>query len=277
MSRAWLYFTTLRAASLLAPGDQRAGWLKEWQSELWYIPPRRAMLFCLGAFRDAVWLRQNHPVPLKRTGVHLESPLNFLAALATLSAVSILVAILLPAPQILTSSSHLRGSDFPRGCFAMLFYTCLLLPTTRLVIGRAPAFCHPIRWANRLRGWAFMALKIALVQPMMFCGFVVLARAGTVPIATLGICASWTLALRWVLMDQRRRCPVCLHLLTNPVRIGTPAQTFLEWYGAESICGRGHGLLQVPEIPSSYSGRGQWLRLGRSWSSLFTQAAGARH
>ncbi len=46
-----------------------------------------------------------------------------------------------------------------------------------------------------------------------------------------------------MITDQQRRCPVCLRLLTNPVRIGTPSRTFLEWYGAESTCSRGHGLL----------------------------------
>ena len=81
------------------------------------------------------------------------------------------------------------------------------------------------------------------------------------------------LALRWVITDQQRRCPVCLRLLTNPVRIGTPSRTFLEWYGAESTCSRGHGLLHVSEISSSYSEKPQWLRLGDSWSGLFSGAA----
>ncbi|MGA3043326.1 MAG: hypothetical protein ABSF54_21335 [Bryobacteraceae bacterium] len=276
MNGAWLPYATLRAASLLAPGDQRAEWLKEWQSELWYIPRREATRFCLGAFQDALWLRRNSVSPVQPIRFHLDSPLNCLIFLAALSAASLLIAVCLPAPQDLTASSHLRASDLPRGCLAMLLYTSLLLPTTRLTMGRAPAVCHLIRWPNRLRRWTFMAMKIALVQPMMLFGFVVLAAMGTVPLATLGVCASWILALRWVLIDQRRRCPVCLRSLGNPVRIGTPSQTFLEWYGAESICPRGHGLLQVPEISSSYSGRGQWLRLGRSWSSLFSPAAGAR-
>jgi hypothetical protein len=81
-------------------------------------------------------------------------------------------------------------------------------------------------------------------------------------------------ALRWVVMDQRRRCPVCLRLLTNPVRIGSASQTFLEWYGTESTCSRGHGLLHVPEISASYNSTEQWLRLDASWDDLFSQARG---
>ncbi len=30
MKTEWLQYTVLRAASLLAPGDQRAEWVKEW-------------------------------------------------------------------------------------------------------------------------------------------------------------------------------------------------------------------------------------------------------
>ena len=88
MKTEWLQYTVLRAASLLAPGDQRAEWVKEWRSELWYIPRRQAMLFSLGAFRDALWLRRNNLSPATRPRIHLESPLRCLAFLSTLAAVS---------------------------------------------------------------------------------------------------------------------------------------------------------------------------------------------
>jgi hypothetical protein len=276
MKSKWPHYAILRAASLLAPNDQRAGWLEEWRSELWFIPRRGATRFCLGAFPDALWLRRNNPAPVKRTGYHLESPLSCLAFLATLAAACISLAVLLPSPPGITQSSQLGFRDLPLGCAAMLIYTCLLLPTTRLAMGRGPAGGDPMPWLGRLRRGIFLALKLALVQPIMFGGFVVVVTMGTAPVVPLGVCASWMLVLRWVLTDQRRRCPVCLRLLTNPVRIGTPSRTFLEWYGAESMCSRGHGLLQVPGISSSYSGRGQWLSLDSSWSSLFSQAAGAR-
>jgi len=76
------------------------------------------------------------------------------------------------------------------------------------------------------------------------------------------------IGFRWVLVDQRRRCPVCLRVLTNPTPIGEPSRTLLEWYGTELVCTRGHGLLHVPEIRNSYSEQ-RWLRLDSSWSSLF--------
>ncbi len=272
-----LQYTILRAASLLAPSDQRAEWLYEWRSELWYIPRRGATQFCLGAFRDALWLRRNNLSPVKRTRIHLESPLSCLVFLAAIAAACSFMAVCLPAPRAMTSSPHLSASDVPAGCIAMVMLSCLLLPVTRLVMmERAPASRHPMPWPGRLRRGIFLALKIALVQPIMLCGFVVLARTGPIPVMPLGVCASWILAFRWVLIDQRRRCPVCLRLLTNPVRIGDPSHTFLEWYGAESMCSRGHGLLQVPEISASYSGKQQWLNLDGSWSGLFSEVAGMR-
>src|ERR1035437_1587343 len=204
MKSEWLPYTVLRAASLLAPSDQRVEWLDGWRSGLWYIPRRGATLFCLGAFHDALWLRRNNPSPVKRTRTHLESPLRCLALLAILAAVSSLIAVLLPGPQRGPWPSHLGARDLPAGCIAMLLITCLLLPATRLAMGLAPANRHPVPWPNRLRRGIFLALKIALVQPIMLSGFVVLILVGpVVPMAPqLGMFAMWILVLRWVLIDQ---------------------------------------------------------------------------
>src|SRR5277367_5315974 len=103
MKSDWPQHAILRAASLLAPPDQRAGWMEEWRSELWYVPQSRAMAFALGAFRDAFWLRRYNPSPKKRTGIHLESPLSCLALLAALAAVGLFIAVrlekMLPSPD----------------------------------------------------------------------------------------------------------------------------------------------------------------------------------
>jgi hypothetical protein len=157
----------------------------------------------------------------------------------------------------------------------MLLLSALALPALRPAMGPRTNR-YPMPWSSRLRRGIFLALKIALVQPMMLLGFFVLVRTGpVVPVAPqLAISAFWILTFRWVLSDQRRRCPICLRLFTDPVRIGTASQTFLEWYGAESMCPRGHGLLHISEMPASYSGKPEWLRLGDSW--IFPGAAGVR-
>ena len=249
--------------------------LKEWRTELWYVQRRGATWFCLGAFQDALWLRRNDPSPVKRSLIHIESPLRCLALLAALAAVCLFIAVRLPAPRLPGMSLRLRARDLPAFCIAMLVYSCVLLPVTRLAMGWAPANRYPTTWPSRLRRGIFLTLKIALVQPSMLCGFLLMVSAG--PLATLaplGLYGSWILMFRWVLIDQRRRCPVCLRLLTDPARIGASSRTFLEWYGAESLCSRGHGLLHDPEILNSYHGAPQWLSLDSSWS-LSSEAAGA--
>jgi hypothetical protein len=100
-------------------------------------------------------------------------------------------------------------------------------------------------------------------------------RSATVLPAQLANYTLWFLTLRWVLLDQRNRCPECLRLLTEPVRIGASSRTFLEWYGSESACASGHGLLQISEMPASYSAA-EWHRLDGSWSGLFSPAAEVR-
>ena len=85
-----------------------------------------------------------------------------------------------------------------------------------------------------------------------------------------GFIVSSVVAMRWALADQRRRCPVCLRVLSNPTRIGGPSHVFLEWYGTELICVQGHGLLYVPEIPTSCYSTQRWQYLDPSWSTLFS-------
>lgn len=270
MNSEWLYCTVLRAASLLAPVDQRAEWVREWRSELWYIPRSRAARFCLGAFRDALWLKRNNLSPVKQT---LESPLTCLALLATLAAVGFLAAFFLSGPlRLRTSYWHLSARDLPVHCILTLVLSGVLsLPI--LALDRATANRHP----GGLRRALFLTLKIALVQPLLLCGLLVwILIAPVAPFAPYGILAAWILTLRWVLTDQRRRCPVCLRLLTEPVRIGNASHTFLEWYGAESACSRGHGLLHLSEVSTNDSGASRWLGLDASWKGLFSGSAGGR-
>ena len=275
MKATWLQRTTLRVASLLAPSDQRAEWIEDWQSELWYIPPCHAARFCLGAFPDALWLRRNRSKEdRKRTGIRLDSPIGCLAVLAACAALSIFFMVHVLAPR-LDPAPPLRTRDLAGMSMGVLLLSCLLLPAA-LFVWRAPTDRHALPWPSRLRRTIFLVLKIVLLQPVVLCGFFSQAALGPLGgFASLGCDAAVILALRWVIIDQQRRCPVCLRLLSSPVVIGTPSRTFLEWYGTESTCSRGHGLLHASEITSSYSGQ-QWLCLGDSWSGLFAKGAG-RH
>ena len=87
MNPATLHFAMLRSAAILVPAAQRTDWLAEWRSELWHIrrDPHGVNLtgFCMGAFRDALWLRRDDPSP-DRFSLSTESPVRCLGWLAAL-------------------------------------------------------------------------------------------------------------------------------------------------------------------------------------------------
>lgn len=118
----------------------------------------------------------------------------------------------------------------------------------------------------RLRRWIFLVTKIVLAVSILL--FTSIAVMQIFPPASSILLFGWVLVFRWVLADQRRRCPVCLHALSNPIEIGSPAQTVLGWYGTELICTRGHGFLYVPAAPTSWCNKQRWQYLDSTWSSL---------
>ncbi|HEY6375461.1 MAG TPA: hypothetical protein VIX90_08040 [Edaphobacter sp.] len=172
----------------------------------------------------------------------------------------------------------------PSGIFIFtLFLALLALPaTTSLPLGEYPAKPHTLHWSIKLRRWIFLWSKLALILPIVYFGSLDLAHFSTsiTPEASQSLqgissfCA-FLFAFRWTLRDQRKRCPVCLRLLTNPARVGQPSRNFLAWSGTELICAGGHGLLHVPEIATSWFSTQRWLYLDPSWKALFSETAPA--
>ena len=159
--------------------------------------------------------------------------------------------------------------------FALLLALLALPATTSLPLGEYPVQGSRISRSLRIRRWMFLSLKFGLLLPTLCFGAVTLAYAFPVdPTNSLYIqlTVSFLVGLfgfRWALSDQRHRCPVCLSTLTSPARVGEPSRNFLGWNGTELICTEGHGLLHVPELPTSWFGTQRWLYLDSSWSSLF--------
>jgi hypothetical protein len=256
-----IHLAILRSAACLVPGEQRAEWLAEWSAELWYVRQsgqRQTTGFCLGSFRDAFWLRRNG-APTVQPWLRLETPARCLGFLGLVAAVLLLVALRHPAPgcPLLPIGPPLL---FMLGMAAMALPA--LLATTSLRLGEYAA--HRYGWR-----WVFLAGKIALVHSIVFFGVLdVLSVVG--PVIAVCWIPGCVLAFRWALIDQRRRCPECLRLLAYPAPIGRRSRTFLEWYGTEFACPKGHGLLHVPETPAISFRTQRWLHLDRSWSGLFS-------
>jgi hypothetical protein len=124
----------------------------------------------------------------------------------------------------------------------------------------------------------FLAAKALLILPIVAFGSLDLASlGGSLSPLFFDIALTGSMfAARWMFADQRKRCPVCLRLLANPVRIGESSRILLEWHGTELMCLRGHGLLYVPEWPAIWSGRQSWMALGPSWGGLFPRRGPAK-
>ena len=260
-----LQIAILRNAALLVPAPERAEWLAEWKAELWYVK-RGATTFCLGSFRDALWLRSNS-LSARRT-FSLESPLCCVLLLATLVLLSYAFAFGLPSRKLfMLLCSPPAIEHFAFQCFWLYLESLLvLLAINPLPLGECPANRFAPALVIRLRRWLFLALKIVLLVPIPL--FVCLPFVPIFPLAPWILLFGWIFGFRWVLADQRHRCPVCLHLLSNPTRIGNPAQMVLGSYGTELLCARGHGLLYVPNIPTSWCGSQRWQYLDPSSASL---------
>jgi len=168
-----------------------------------------------------------------------------------------------------------------RGPWDIYLFTVLLallaLPAvTSVTMGETSFSSHKPSFSRQLYRWAFLAAKMALLLPIAWCVPVDLAYSAAASssvgaqyaqlVSTFSICL---LGMRWILLDQRQRCPVCLRRVCNPARVGDASRTFLGWNGTEMICLGGHTLLHVPGLPTSWFATQRWLYLDRSWEFLF--------
>jgi hypothetical protein len=258
-----LHVAILRNAALLVPAPERSEWFAEWKAELRYVD-RDPTAFCLGSFRDALWLRRNSAI--QRRMFRLESPLRcglFLAASAML-----MLLLALPSRKLwLPAWSPLGRQQFALNFLEMYALSFLVLLTLNpLGLGDYRPNRNAPALMVRLRRWIFLGVKVVLIVPIVFFGSIALMSIFTPApwILFLGL----IFGLRWALADQKQRCPVCLRLLSNPTRIGSPTELVLGWYGTELICTRGHGFLYVPGIPTSWCGSQRWQYLDPTWSSV---------
>lgn len=165
--------------------------------------------------------------------------------------------------------------------FALLLALLALPAITSVSLGESSVSPQRTSWSRRLSRWSFLCAKIAFLLPIVYFASLDMALAFTTPysnastyiqlISTFGLCL---FGLRWVLRDQRQRCPVCLRLVEHPAQVGQASRTFLAWNGTELMCMDGHTLLHVPGMPTSWFGAQRWLYLDTSWDFLFAAPLG---
>lgn len=160
--------------------------------------------------------------------------------------------------------------------FSLLLAILALPAITALSLGDYPLSREPLRRKLVACRWLFLATKFVMVVAIVYLWSGDLAFgprwSGVTDGAAIQALASFLPLLfgfRWVLQDQRNRCPVCLRLLSNPARVGQSSCNFLGWCGTELMCASGHGLLHIPELPTSWFRTQRWLCLDSSWRCLF--------
>jgi hypothetical protein len=162
-----------------------------------------------------------------------------------------------------------------------LLLAVLALPAITSVFQSESSFAsHQPSFRTRAKRAGFLAAKLALVAGVAYCAGLSLAYCsvtGYSPNAELlQFAASFVICLfglRWAIMDQSRRCPVCLRRVTHPAQVGIASCNFLGWNGTEMICTGGHALLHVPSLPTSWFSRQRWMYLDTSWDFLFADPA----
>jgi hypothetical protein len=178
----------------------------------------------------------------------------------------------------------LRGEDMeapasgslPIFAFA-LFLAILALPAVTSVSSSESQFAtHRPSLRSRVNRWTLLASKLTLIAGIAYFAALDIAYALFADFspsaeflqfaATFCICL---FGLRWALVDQSHRCPVCLRHVTHPAQVGIASWNFLGWNGTEMICMGGHALLHVPSLPTSWFSGQRGMYLDTSWDFLF--------
>lgn len=228
----------IETLAYIVPRARREEWLAEWRAELAFLAdrPEARRALAKGALRDAVHLRVEQDF----------APGAPMRQLATLAAIAGLCAV------AAANAQHIPGKA---PAFAFLIAVVLLILPATMPMSRGDYSAVDTR--NRR---AFFFAKLTLVLTACYftwCAALPHVKHGTAH-ATMIACVA---ALRWAIIEQRHRCPVCLHKLQQPVRVGQPSYTLLGWSGTEWICAKGHGVLHEPIAPTTSFMRHTWSRL----------------
>ena len=136
-------------------------------------------------------------------------------------------------------------------------------------------------WVSVLRRGVFLACKTTLallavlLSGLEFTPAASLSMLGGMDMAS-GFVSTWLFLLAsmgvlcWSVLDQRRRCRVCLRRLGLPAHVGCPGCLLLDWAGTELVCVEGHGMLHIGDMAVCWRETERWTWLDESWQELFT-------
>ncbi len=247
----------------IVPATDRAEWSRFWYAELWcqrYADPVRTTTdLHAGLIWDALWLR------MERCRCSLRG--TAMLCLATI-AIACILALLLATCSVGSwgrFTSRL-AEDYGRFLLASpLILLVTFLTASRRAVHASTTVRHVVsRCGWLLRAGFFMAkstliFSLAYLLGVGLCAPFTGAFPNTVAFLQIPLYVVLSvLALRWSFEDQERRCKHCLRLLRAPARVGRPSHNLLEWSGTALVCVRGHGVLSIPELETSWHQSNEW-------------------
>ena len=253
----------LGAACLLVPVRERDEWLRAWAAELWCLRDsgrahETSDLF-YGIVGDALWLRSDQ----------LRQAVSGTALLCLVTLLCLVGFSALPALCPAGCWSGLRPWLLQQGPRFLAESTLILF------VSYATAAAEIEQTSGRGQFWlrarlfhlaknVFVLLLTFSITADLTYPFRAVMPMTTEIVQTMSFAFLALLGLRWSMQDDVTRCRHCLRCLCAPERVGRPSHNFLEWNGTELLCSRGHGLLSVPEIETSWCQASAWVRLHSS-------------
>jgi len=251
-------------AARFVPPAERADWVRSWTAELWHSHNRAcrpqadasSKELSAGLFRDALWLRcESWKQALRGTP---------LLCLLTLSGLCLLAGALGIA---LHGTLSTFCAAMNQQCSKLLIAGPLVLLVTSTLAPTIPiggeGHQKVLPWIRRkmfLTSKIILLLLLAFVLSEDLCHpFSLLLPVTAEYLQVLFFVILALLALRWAFLDQGQRCTHCVALLAPPARVGRPSHILLEWNGTELACRKGHGLLSIPELETSWRSSSEWI------------------
>ena len=155
-------------------------------------------------------------------------------------------------------------------------------------LGLAAALLQWVRSCSRPRAyswtafryWAFFFAKSALLAAGVAALCAELSAWNTLGLHSykfvISLVADWLvvlgmlLAFQWAILDQGRRCPVCLRLLSTPFTSGSWSSALIEPASTELHCDQGHGTLRVSDSYTTLGEIRRWVTMEDAWRDVLS-------
>jgi len=134
------------------------------------------------------------------------------------------------------------------------------------------------------RYWGFFVAKLWLLAAALVLAAAELAARNALSLRSgkflFNLVLEWLvilgilLAFRWAILDQGRRCPVCLRRLAMPVSTGIWSSLLINPAGTELLCDQGHGALTVSATGGLAGEVRRWITLEDDWRALTSAGDG---